>query len=74
MTEVRDSILRRTIKELLYTIKTKEKIIDSIVDDTYFSKTEAKLIYIEALEKILEILREIRKKEHEKEKQKRKHN
>lgn len=67
--DVREEILRRTVHELIYGIKTSDEIIEGIVSDSYFTKLEASLIYIDALEKIVQTLREVGQKEHAKEKQ-----
>ena len=70
--EVKEAILKRTVHELIYGTKTQDEIIEGIVSDTYFNKLEASLIYIEALEKIVQTLREVEQKQHEKEKQEKK--
>ena len=70
MQDVKNVALRKAVHELLYGTKTSNKIIEGIVSDTYFNKLEASLIYVEALEKIVQTLREVGQKQHEKQIQK----
>lgn len=67
--EVKDTILRRVVYELLNSTKTSNQILEGIVANSYFNKLEASLIYIEALEKIVQTLREVGEKQRAKEKQ-----
>jgi hypothetical protein len=59
MTDLRHVTLHKIVNELLYSRKTEDEILNEVIESTYFTKFEASLIYIEALERIVQTVRNI---------------
>lgn len=59
LSDLRQETLNRVVNELLYTRKSADDILDAVLEDTFYTKFEASLIYIEALEKIVQTVRSV---------------
>lgn len=57
--DIRDSVSKRLTHEILFTKKTEEEIIEGIVEETYLSKWEVSLMYVEALQDIVDIVKKV---------------
>lgn len=56
---LRDKVLARVAHELLNTGRDESQIIDGIVKDTFYTRQEACLLYVEVLQKIVDSIRKI---------------
>lgn len=64
--DIRDSVSKRLTHEILFTKKTEEEIITKIVEETYLSKWEVSLMYVEALQDIVDVVKKVGETNYEK--------
>lgn len=55
---LREKVLARIGHELLNTRRTESQIIDGVVKDTFYTRHETCLLYLEVLQKIVESIRD----------------
>ena len=54
---LRDRALVRICHELMNTKRTEAEIIDGVVRDTFYKRAEVSILYVEALQRIVNFLR-----------------